>query len=91
MSTRVYVENLAHVVSEHDLVEVFSCVGHVVDAKINHHRMLGEPGMSGWVTMSDARTAARAVQRFDGRRLFGLPLTVKPSRKIVQRSEPRLH
>ncbi len=85
MSTTLYVGNIAHDVSKSDLAQLFSSMGVVLDADLQ--RTWGSMELSGYVTMEDDQSAARAAAVFDGHPLFGQALVVQSTHRLVCRGQ----
>jgi|WetSurMetagenome_2_1015567.scaffolds.fasta_scaffold696308_2 RNA recognition motif-containing protein len=75
MNKKVYVDNLAEVTTESDLMKLFSPYGNVAEVNIPnaraHHRSRG----FGFVTMVTARGARAAIQALNGKAISTCILT----------------
>lgn len=66
---RLFVGSLSDEVTEHDLREAFGEHGRVVDAVVMKDRATQAPRGFGFVTMSNRREAAKAVESLEGAEL----------------------
>jgi RNA recognition motif-containing protein len=80
MSTKLYVGNLSFNTTENQLNDAFAEFGTVVEATLMLDRMTGRPRGFGFVTMSSAEEAQRAIEGMNGRDLDGRNLTVNEAR-----------
>jgi len=76
MSVRLYVGNLPFEATGDDLREIFATIGQVDDAIVINRPRGGRPRGFGFVTMSDAREADRAIAQLDGHELAGRAMKV---------------
>ncbi|VAH66294.1 31 kDa ribonucleoprotein, chloroplastic-like [Triticum dicoccoides] len=72
----VCIGNLPYDIDEKDLVLLFKDVGIVVFSEIIYDRETGESRGYGFVTMSTAEEAKKAVEMYNRREMDGRPLTV---------------
>eukprot|EP01114_Cavostelium_apophysatum_P014216 TRINITY_DN3633_c0_g1_i1.p1 TRINITY_DN3633_c0_g1~~TRINITY_DN3633_c0_g1_i1.p1 ORF type:complete len:365 (+),score=66.47 TRINITY_DN3633_c0_g1_i1:73-1167(+) len=72
----LYIGNLSERVSEPLLYEIFSSVGPVESCKLIKDKMSGESSGYGFMDYYEHRTAALALQSFNGRFLYGHELKV---------------
>ena len=79
-SVRLYVGNLAKDVTEHELTELFSGAGTVVQVNVVIDRSSGRSRGFAFVEMGSAADGERALQRFNGEMLKGRPLVVNEAR-----------
>ena len=77
---RLYVGNLSHDVTEHDLSELFASAGAVTAALIVTDRISGRSRGFGFVEMPVDADAERALQRFNGQTLKGRPIVVNEAK-----------
>ena len=76
MNTKVYVDNLAAVTTESDLLGLFSVYGNVADVNIAVDRASRKPLGFGFVTMVTPEGARAAIQALDGKTIGINTLTV---------------
>jgi len=72
----LYIGNLAEKVSEPLLYDIFSTVGPVESCKLIKDKMSGESAGYGFIDYYDHRTAALALQSFNGRLIYGVDMKV---------------
>jgi RNA recognition motif-containing protein len=89
MPSKLYVGNLAYVVSNDDLHELFSEVGQVQSAVVITDKFSAQSKGFGFVEMATAQEAADAIQRFDSTELKGRNLKVNEA-KPRESSKPML-
>ena len=80
MSTKLFVGNLSFNTTENDLSDAFAAHGTVVEANLMMDRMSGRPRCFGFVTMSSADEAQKAIDALNGHQLDGRALTVNVAR-----------
>ena len=80
MSNKLYVGNLSFDTTENDLQDAFAAHGTVTEANIMMDRMSGRPRGFGFVTMSSAEEAQKAISAMNGAQLGGRALTVNIAR-----------
>jgi len=80
MSTKLFVGNLSFNTTENDLHDAFAAHGTVVEANLMMDRMSGRPRGFGFVTMSSAEEAQKAIDALNGQQLDGRALTVNVAR-----------
>lgn len=80
MSTKLFVGNLSFNTTENDLSDAFAAHGTVVEANLMMDRMSGRPRGFGFVTMSSADEAQKAIDALNGQQLDGRALTVNVAR-----------
>ncbi len=80
MSTKLFVGNLSFNTTETDLSDAFAAHGTVVEANLMMDRMSGRPRGFGFVTMSSADEAQKAIDALNGQQLDGRALTVNVAR-----------
>jgi cold-inducible RNA-binding protein len=85
MSTKLFVGNLSFNTTENDLSDAFAAHGTVVEANLMMDRMSGRPRGFGFVTMSSAEEAQKAIDALNGRELDGRALTVNVARPREER------
>ncbi len=86
MSNKLFVGNLSFNTTENDLQDAFAAHGTVVETNLMMDRMSGRPRGFGFVTMSTAEEANRAVEALNGAQLDGRALTVNVARPREERS-----
>lgn len=87
MSTKLYVGNLSFDTSQGDLQDLFSEAGSVSDAALILDKFTGRSRGFGFVTMSSAEEAQKAISLFHGREVQGRNLTVNEARPRDEHSE----
>jgi len=85
MSTKLFVGNLSFNTTENALSDAFAAHGTVVEANLMMDRMTGRPRGFGFVTMSSADEAQRAIDALNGQQLDGRALTVNVARPREER------
>ena len=86
MNTKLFVGNLSFNITENDLQDAFAAHGTVVEANLMMDRMSGRPRGFGFVTMSTAEEAQKAIDALNGASLDGRNLTVNIARPREERS-----
>ena len=89
MSTRLFVGNLAHTVTENDLEDLFSKHGVVSEVNLMLDRVTGRPRGFAFITMADQAGADSAIKALNGEELAGRPLTVNEARPRGERAPQR--
>jgi RNA recognition motif-containing protein len=85
MSSKLFVGNLSFNTTENDLQDAFAPHGTVVEANLMMDRMSGRPRGFGFVTMSSADEAQKAIDALNGQQLDGRALTVNVARPREER------
>jgi|ERR1039457_334628 RNA recognition motif-containing protein len=85
MNTKLFVGNLSFNTTENDLQDAFTAHGTVVEANLMTDRETGRPRGFGFVTMSSAEEAQKAVDALNGSTLDGRNLTVNEARPKTER------
>ena len=80
MSTKLFVGNLSFNTTENDLQDAFAAFGTVVEANLMMDRMTNRPRGFGFVTMSSAEEAQKAIDAMNGKEMDGRALTVNVAR-----------
>jgi RNA recognition motif-containing protein len=80
MSNKLYVGNLSYETSENDLKEMFGVAGEVQEVAIIMDRDTGRSKGFGFVTMSNAEDAKKAIAEINGKNIGGRALTVNEAR-----------
>ena len=86
MSTKLFVGNLSFNITENDLQDAFAAHGTVVEAILMMDRTTNRPRGFGFVTMSSAEEAQKAIEALNGRPLDGRDLTVNVARPREERT-----
>jgi RNA recognition motif-containing protein len=85
MSTKLFVGNLSFNTTENDLQDAFAAYGTVVEANLMMDRMTNRPRGFGFVTMSSAEEAQKAIDAMNGKEMDGRALTVNVARPREER------
>lgn len=85
MSNKLFVGNLSFNMTENDLQDAFAALGTVVEANLMMDRATGRPRGFGFVTMSTAEEAQKAVEAMNGKSIDGRALTVNIARPREER------
>ena len=80
MSTKLFVGNINNTATENDLQDHFAGAGTVVSANIIQDRLTGRSRGFGFVEMSSAEEAAKAISMCHEKDFQGRPLTVNEAR-----------
>jgi RNA recognition motif-containing protein len=80
MSNKLFVGNLSFDTTENDLNDAFAAHGTVTETNMMMDRATGRPRGFGFVTMSTAEEAEKAIQALNGAQLGGRALTVNVAR-----------
>jgi RNA recognition motif-containing protein len=86
MSSKLFVGNLSFNTTENDLQDAFAAFGTVTEANLMMDRMTNRPRGFGFVTMSSAEEAQKAIDGLNGKDLDGRALTVNIARPREERS-----
>ena len=86
MNTQVYVDNLAAVTSERDLINLFSPYGNVVNVNIAVDRANHKPRGFGFVTMATLEGARAAIRALHGKQIGAHNLIVSEAWPHEQRA-----
>ena len=87
MSNKLFVGNLSFNTTENDLNDAFAAHGTVTETNLMMDRMSGRPRGFGFVTMSTAEEAQKAIAALNGAQLDGRALTVNIAKRV--KSAPR--
>jgi RNA recognition motif-containing protein len=79
MNTKVYVDNLAAVTTESDLMKLFSPYGNVAEVNVPIDRTNGRPRGFGFVTMATSEGARAAIRALHGKEIGTHNLIVSES------------
>ena len=85
MNTKLFVGNLSFDTTENDLQDAFAAHGTVVEANLMMDRMTGRPRGFGFITMSTAEEAQKAIDALNGSSLGGRNLTVNIAKPREER------
>ena len=80
MSNKLFVGNLSFNVTENDLNDAFAAYGTVTETNLMMDRTSGRPRGFGFVTMSTAEEAQKAIDALNGKELDGRAITVNVAR-----------
>jgi cold-inducible RNA-binding protein len=86
MSSKLFVGNLSFNTTENDLQDAFAAFGTVTEANLMMDRTTNRPRGFGFVTMSSAEEAQKAIDGLNGKDLDGRALTVNIARPREERS-----
>ena len=86
MSTKLFVGNLSFNTTENDLNDAFAAHGTVVETNLMMDRETGRPRGFGFITMSSAEEAQKAIENLNGKDLDGRALTVNVAKPREERS-----
>jgi RNA recognition motif-containing protein len=86
MSNKLFVGNLSFNATENDLQDAFSAFGTVTEANLMMDRATGRARGFGFVTMSTAEEAQKAIEGMNGKTIDGRALTVNIARAREERS-----
>jgi RNA recognition motif-containing protein len=85
MSNKLFVGNLSFDVTENDLNDAFAAYGAVTETNLMMDRTAGRSRGFGFVTMSTAEEAQKAIAALNGKELKGRALTVNVARPREER------
>jgi len=85
MSSKLFVGNLSFKTTENELQDAFAEHGTVLETNLMMDRATGRPRGFGFVTMSSAEEAEKAIQALHGADLGGRALTVNVARPREER------
>ncbi len=85
MGSKLYVGNLSFETSQSDLEQMFGQAGNVEEAVIIIDRETNRSKGFGFVTMSTAEEAKKAIAEFDGKDVSGRALKVNEARPREER------
>ena len=85
MSNKLFVGNLSFNTTENDLQDAFAQFGTVTETNLMMDRMTNRPRGFGFVTMSTADEAQKAIAAMNGAQLDGRALTVNVARPREER------
>jgi cold-inducible RNA-binding protein len=85
MSNKLFVGNLSFNTTENDLNDAFAAFGTVTETNLMMDRMTNRPRGFGFVTMSSADEAQKAIEGLHGKELDGRALTVNVAKPREER------
>ena len=85
MSNKLFVGNLSFDTTENDLQDAFAAFGQVTETNLMMVRMTNRPRGFGFVTMSSAEEAQKAIDGLNGKDLGGRALTVNVAKPREER------
>jgi RNA recognition motif-containing protein len=85
MSNKLFVGNLSFNTTENDLQDAFAAFGTVTETNLMMDRMTNRPRGFGFVTMSTAEEAQKAIEGMHGKDVDGRALTVNVARPREER------
>src|SRR5471030_1364874 len=86
MSNKLFVGNLSFNTTENDLQDAFAAHGTVTETNLMLDRMSGRPRGFGFITMSTAEEAQKAIAALNGAQLDGRALTVNVAKPREERA-----
>ena len=86
MSTKLYVGGLPYSATELQLNELFAQQGTVSSAKVITDKFTGQSRGFGFVEMSTAEEAKKAISALNGTQMDGRPLTVNEAKPQEKRT-----
>ena len=86
MSNKLFVGNLSFNTTENDLQDAFAAHGTVTEANLMMDRTTNRPRGFGFVTMSTAEEAQKAIAALNGKEIDGRALTVNVARPREERA-----
>ena len=86
MSNKLFVGNLSFNTTENDLSDAFAAHGTVTETNLMMDRETGRPRGFGFVTMSSAEEANRAIEALNGKDMDGRALTVNIAKPREERA-----
>ena len=86
MSNKLFVGNLSFNTTENDLQDAFAAHGTVTEANLMMDRTTNRPRGFGFVTMSTAEEAQKAITALNGAQMDGRALTVNVAKPREERA-----
>jgi len=86
MSNKLFVGNLSFDTTENDLQDAFAAHGTVTETNLMMDRETSRPRGFGFVTMSTAEEAQKAIEALNGKDLGGRALTVNVAKPREERA-----
>ena len=87
MSNKLFVGNLSFNTTENDLNDAFAAHGTVTETNLMMDRETGRPRGFGFVTMSSAEEANKAIEALNGKEVDGRALTVNVAKPREERTD----
>ena len=85
MSNKLFVGNLSFNTTENDLNDAFAAFGTVTETNLMMDRETGRPRGFGFITMSSAAEAQKAIEAMNGKDMDGRALTVNVAKPREER------
>src|ERR1017187_3800642 len=86
MSNKLFVGNLSFDTTENDLQDAFGAHGTVTETNLLMDRETGRPRGFGFITMSSAEEAQKAIAALNGKEIGGRALTVNVAKPREERA-----
>ena len=86
MSNKLFVGNLSFNTTENDLNDAFAAFGTVTETNLMMDRETGRPRGFGFITMSSAEEAQKAIDALNGKSVDGRALTVNVAKPREERT-----
>src|SRR5437879_5683672 len=86
IGSKLFVGNLSFNTTENDLQDAFAAFGTVTEANLLMDRMTNRPRGFGFVTMSSAEEAQKAIEGLNGKDMDGRALTVNVAKPREERA-----
>ena len=86
MSNKLFVGNLSFNTTENDLNDAFAAFGTVTETNLMMDRETGRPRGFGFITMSSAEEAQKAIEALNGKDMDGRALTVNVAKPREERA-----
>jgi RNA recognition motif-containing protein len=86
MSNKLFVGNLSFNATENDLNDAFAAFGTVTETNLMMDRETGRPRGFGFITMSSADEAQKAIEGMNGKDMDGRALTVNVAKPREERA-----
>src|SRR5580698_463946 len=86
MNNKLFVGNLSFNTTENDLNDAFAAHGTVTETNLMMDRMTNRPRGFGFVTMSTAEEAQKAIDALNGKEMGGRALTVNVAKPREERA-----
>jgi cold-inducible RNA-binding protein len=86
MSSKLFVGNLSFNTTENDLSTAFAAHGTVTETNLMMDRATGRPRGFGFITMSSAEEAQKAIDALNGKDMDGRALTVNIAKPREERT-----
>jgi cold-inducible RNA-binding protein len=86
MSSKLFVGNLSFNTTENDLSTAFGAHGTVTETSLLMDRETGRPRGFGFITMSSAEEAQKAIEAMNGKDMDGRALTVNVAKPREERT-----